>query len=181
MGSVRLMEFMDWRTEKSDFQGFGSLSSDRRNRFDCQNILSCCKNWGMTHNFMIHFKCLYFLFDFSMCFIQLILQVNALMCHGLKNQILYPTDPLLRYHQDLLPELGQRLPQQRLQQQQRLQRRLQRRLQQRLQQQLQLQLHRDQLQRPPGILGIQDQFPVILVYRLYQERQYPQCHQRVNR
>ena len=111
-----------------------------------------------------------------MCFIQLILQVNALMCHGLKNQILDPTDPLLRYHQDLLPELGQRLPQQRLlQQQQRLQQQ-QQRLQQRLQQRPQ-----QQLQRPPGILGIQDQFPVILVYRLYQERQYPQCHQRVNR
>ena len=119
-----------------------------------------------------------FSFDFSMCFIQLILQVNALMCHGLKNQILDPTDPLLRYHQDLLPELGQRLPQRLLQQQQRLlqQQRLQQRLQQQLQQRLQ-----QQLQRPPGILGIQDQFPVILVYRLYQERQYPQCHQRVNR
>ena len=101
------------------------------------------------------------------------------MCHGLKNQILDPTDPLLRYHQDLLPELGQRLPQQRLQQRLQQQQQQQQRLQQRLQQQLQL--HRDQLQRPPGILGIQDQFPVILVYRLYQERQYPQCHQRVNR
>ena len=82
----------------------------------------------------------------------------------------------------MLPELGQRLPQRLLPQQRLPQQQRQRQLQQqRLQQQLQLQLHRDQLQRPPGILGIQDQFPVILVYRLYQERQYPQCHQRVNR